>query len=197
MAEAIGGLLPGSSSSASRTSARARLLEASALATLGAIAVVAHAATRRQIDLPPGHEGVVWMALVLVGRLTSRSRWAGATAAVGAAAVSMLPVWGFGDSFRWAEYLLTGVTLDVGYMAFTRWQSRLWFLALLGGVAFATKPLLRADISAVTGVPFGSLLLGVGYPTLTHFVFGLIGAGIGSAAVIGYRSYRSAGAPSQ
>lgn len=189
MAIAIGRRLPKTSSSDTRNSARLGLREAVWLVSLGAVAVFVHAATRQRFDLPPGHEGLVLVALLLVGRAPSRARWAGSIVAFGAASVSMLPVWGFGDPYRWAEYLLVGATLDVGFWVFYRWHKSLWLLAPLGGIAFMTKPLLRADISAVTGLPFGSLLWGVAYPTATHFVFGLVGAAIGAGAVLAYRQW--------
>jgi hypothetical protein len=189
MAIAIGRRLPRTSSSATRNSARLGLLEAAWLVGLGAVAVFVHAATRQRFDLPPGHEGLVLVALLLVGRAPSKARWAGLTAAAGAASVSMLPVWGFGDPYRWAEYLLIGVTLDVGFWALYRWNTKLWLLAPLGGIAFMTKPLLRTEISAFTGMPFPSLLWGVAYPAMTYFIFGLVGAAIGAGAVLAYRQW--------
>jgi hypothetical protein len=120
-----------------------------------------------------------WIALLMIGRTTSRYRWAGVTSALGAAGTAMLPVLGFGDPFRWLTYLLAGATIDLAYVAFGRWQSALWFLALIGGLAHMTKPLTRVVINELTGWPYGSLLLGVVYPAFTHFLFGAIGALLG------------------
>jgi hypothetical protein len=91
----------------------------------------------------------------------------------------MMPWWGFGDPFRWLTYFLAGATLDLLYLALWRWHDKAWLVALLGGLAHMTKPLMRVAISTVTGWPYGSLLWGVAYPAATHFVFGVFGALLG------------------
>lgn len=168
--------LPKSASNNSQTSTRANLLEILFLVSLGVVAVLSHAALRDRLGLPPGYQGTVWIGLVLVGRVSSKKSWAGTLSAIGASSTAMLPMLGFGDPFRWLTYLAAGVTIDIAYRLATQWQNALWFLVLLGGVAHATKPLLRLPISELTGIPYGSLLFGVGYPTLTHFFFGALGA---------------------
>jgi hypothetical protein len=163
------------------------LRETPVLLALGAAAVIFHAATRGMGDFPPGYQGLPWMALAVAGRVPAKGRAAGLTTAFGAAAVSMLPFWGFGDPARWVAYLLAGATLDVGFALLSRWREHIWLLALLGGVAHATKPLLRVEISALSGWPYPSLLAGAAYPTITHFIFGAVGAAIGGGAIIWMR----------
>lgn len=175
--------LPKSASNSSRTSALGSTLELLVLLGLGVAAVLVHAALRDRLGLPPGYQGTVWIGLLLVGRVSSQKRWASTLSAFGASGTAMLPMLGFGDPFRWLTYLAAGVTVDVAYWLVTRWHNALWFLVLLGGVAHATKPLLRLPISELTGIPYGSLLLGVGYPTVTHFFFGALGAFIGLSSL--------------
>lgn len=157
--------------------------EALLLLGLGAAAVALHAALRDRFDIAPGHQGLGWIALLVMGRTTSRYRWASVTSAIGAASTAMLPFWGFGDPFRWLTYGLAGLTLDLGYYMFTRWPQAVWLLALFGGLAHMTKPLTRVVISQFTGWPYGSLLWGVAYPAFTHFLFGFFGALIGLGVV--------------
>lgn len=157
---------------------------------LGVASVLLHVATRDSVDLAPGYQGLGWIALLLVGRTTSRTRWAGVTTAIGASGTAMLPMWGFGDPFRWLMPLLAGIALDFGYWALYRWQDKLWLLSVLGGLAHMTKPLSRVVISEFTGWPYGSLLWGVAYPSLTHFIFGAIGAAIGTGAILAWRRAR-------
>src|SRR5258708_18579899 len=135
---------------------RSTALEILFLLTLGAVAVLIHAALRDRLGLPPGHQGTAWIALLLVGRVTSNKSWAGTMSAIGAGTTAMLPMLGFGDPFRWLTYLAAGITLDVGFWLATRWQNALWFLVILGGIAHATKPLLRLPISELAGIPDGS-----------------------------------------
>jgi hypothetical protein len=182
MTTTIGELPTKTSSNASLVN-RVGWREAALLFGLGVSAVLLHAALRDKFDIAPGHQGLGWIALLMIGRTTSRYRWAAVTSALGAAGAAILPVWGFGDPFRWLTYLLAGATVDLAYAAFGRWQTALWFLALVGGLAHAAKPLTRVVINELIGWPYGSLLLGAAYPVLTHFLFGVMGAFIGGGLI--------------
>ncbi len=92
----------------------------------------------------------------------------------------MLPLWGFGDPFRWLAYLVAGTTLDLAWLS-PKTRSRLWILIPLGGVVHATKPMLRGWITSTTGWPYESLLTGLAYPIASHAAFGVIGAAVGVA----------------
>jgi hypothetical protein len=173
-------------SSSFPTSTQLTRREALLLLGLGALIV----ALVRVFDLSlglPGHTGVQWLALLLVGRTTSNYRWASSVSGVGSAVVSLLPFWGFGDPLKWLSFLLVAVALDVLFNLFTRWGHAILFLAVIGGLAHAVKPLSRALISSVTGLQYTSLLTGVLYPTATHLLFGFIGAFVGAGMVWGYR----------
>jgi len=162
-------------------------VEAVLMLGLGAAVVVLHQALRAPLNLP-GRHGLEWMALLVIGRSFGRSRYAGSLASMGAAATSVLPIWGaMDDPFIWLIYLLPGPIMDFAFARFPRWQGNLAFLAVLGGLAHATKPLVRWIISLVSGFPYGSLLWGVGYPLATHILFGAAGALLGGLAVWGGR----------
>jgi hypothetical protein len=168
-------------------SANLSAVEALALIGLGALAVVLHQVLRMPLNLP-GRHGVEWMALLVIGRSFGRSRYAGSLASIGAAVTAVLPFWaGFDDPFIWLIYLLPGPLLDFAFARFSRWQGNLAFLAIVGGLAHATKPLLRWIISLVSGFPYGSLLWGVGYPLATHILFGMAGGLLGGLVVWGFR----------
>ncbi len=156
--------------------------EALLLMGLGAAVVVMHAAFRWDLRLP-GHHGLEWMAVLILGRTTSRYRWASTVSSLTAAGLAMLPAWGFGDPFAWLTYFLPGLVIDLLYVVSGTQRSNLWFLGLLGGLALATKPLARVGISLVTGWPYGSLLYGVAYPLATHLLFGVLGALLGAGLV--------------
>jgi hypothetical protein len=182
-----GELLGGATSATFPVSNRVGWREAALLMGLGVGAVLLHVALRGRLELAPGHQGFFWIALLLTGRMTSRYHWAAALSSIGAAGTAMMPVWGFGDPFRWLTYLLAGLTVDLVYTTAYRWQSTVWFLAILGGLAHMTKPLVRVFINAVTGWPYGSILLGVAYPAFTHFVFGAAGALLAAGAISIYK----------
>ena len=152
------------------------------LLTLGAVGVVLHSAWDRGLGLP-GHHGLEWMALLVIARSNSRFRWAATASCFGAAAISVLPLWGFGDPFMPLIYLLPGPIMDIVHRLAGRRQNSLWFTAILGGIAFATKPVARLAISTVLGWPYGSLLYGFAFPLASHLMFGVIGASLGLGLV--------------
>lgn len=183
MWQAIGGRLPRIWSSDVPNNAPLTWRGALWLLGLGVASVLLHMAARDRIDLAPGYQGIGWIALLMVGRTTSRTRWAGVTTALGASGASMVPAFGFNDPFRWLMPLLAGAALDLTYWLLHNWQNKVWLLALLGGLAHMTKQLSRVVISEFTGWPYGSLLWGVAYPSATHFLFGALGAAIGAGAI--------------
>lgn len=150
----------------------------------GALAVVLHQSLRLPLGLPSRH-GIEWMALLVLARASSRQRGAGSLASVGAAATSLLPVWGFDDPYVWLTYLLPGLVMDAAFTLLPRLEGKLWFLVLLGGLAHATKPLARWVISLANGWAYGSLLFGLAYPLATHILFGAVGGLLGALIVLG------------
>ena len=152
------------------------------LVLLGVGSVVLPAVLRLPLKLP-GHHGLEWMALLMIGRTVSRYRWAASVSSAGAGMTALLPVWGSDDPVFWLTYLLPGLVIDAGMPLVRRWGSPLWSLAVLAGLAHGTKPLLRLAVGALFGWPYGSLVGGVLYPLVLHILFGaiggLLGAGIG------------------
>ena len=186
-----GSALISSDSSTSRTSPQALVLEIVGLMLLGVVAVAAHAAGRNRFELPPGHQGVTWIALLMVGRLTSRLRWAGVTSAVGASGATFLPMWRLGDPFLGLSYAAAGFIADLGLVGFRNRLAPLWLVALFGGLAHSAKPLTRS-IVRMTGWQYDSLLTGLAYPLASHFLFGIAGAilGVGFLYLSGQRGRR-------
>lgn len=159
--------------------------EALLLFGLGATAVLLHQALRAPLNLP-GRHGLEWMALLILGRALSRSRVAWSITSVGAATFSVLPIWGaMHDPFIWLIYLVPGLLMDFVFAKLPGMTGKLWFLALLGSLAHATKPLIRLVITLITGFPFGSLLYGILYPLGSHLLFGLLGGLVGGLLALG------------
>ncbi len=159
-------------------------LEALLLLGSGALIVVLHQALRLPLGMP-GWQGIGWMALLIIGRMSSRFRGAASVASLGASLTSLVPGLRGGDSFIWLFYLLPGPVMDAAFYYLPRYANKLWFLVLLGGVALVTKPLTQLLIDLITGWPFGSFRFGVEYPIATHFLFGLIGGLLGALVVLG------------
>ena len=184
-----GSALTSNVSSSSQTSPQTRVGEIVGLMLLGVVAVAVHAAGRNRFELAPGHQGLTWIALLMVGRLTSRIRWAGIASATGATGATFLPIWRLGDPFLGLSYAAAGFITDLGLRGFRNRVAPIWLVALIGGLAHSAKPLIRS-IVRLSGWQYDSLLAGLPYPLATHFLFGIAGAviGVGFLYVTGQRA---------
>lgn len=145
------------------------------LVGLGVLAVTLHAYLRLPLRVP-GHKGLIWISLLMVGRLVSQRRWAATLTSSGAAATSLIPMMGFKDPIDTVAFWISGIVLDLGFMFSPRLIISIWGIAILGAVAHATKPVAKYLTSIGTGFPFPSLLTGLAYPMALHGLFGAIGA---------------------
>ncbi len=162
--------------------------EALLLIGSGVTAVVLHRALDSSLGLP-GHHGIEWMALLILGRASSRFRGAGTLTSVSASLVSTLPILHGNNPVTWLFYLLPGPVMDFAFRYLPRYANKLWFLVLLGGLAHITKPIGQLVINLITGWPFGSFRYGVLYPFASHLLFGMIGGLLGALIVLGVHRY--------
>lgn len=137
----------------------------------GIAAALLHAAVRFPLHLP-GHEGVAWMAILMLARLASPYRWAATVASLGAAAAA--PFLGFHDPLVPLAYLLPGVVLDLAALVSAR---SLGIMALAAALGYTAHPLLDLTALAVFGVRLGPSGPALG----AHFLFGFAGALLGLA----------------
>lgn len=151
------------------------------LLCLGVAAAVLHEAFRWPLHLP-GHHGLEWMALLMFGRALSSHRWAATVIASGAAATSMLPVWGAPEPLTWLFYLMPGIVVDLLYVRASPKTVWLLYLGLIAALAHATKPLLRWLLEQSLGWQFGSISPDLWWPLTTHLAFGFTGGLIGACA---------------
>jgi hypothetical protein len=149
---------------------------------LGVIGVATHAYLRLPIKVP-GHNGLLWIALLMVGRLMSNRRWAASISSTSAAAISLLPVMGFKDPLDTVTLLIPGIVIDLGFLVSARFVVSLLALALLGAFAHATKPIAKLLVSVGTGFPYPSLIAGILYPLTLHTLFGAAGAILAAISV--------------
>jgi len=145
------------------------------------IAGVAATALHAKFNWPlrmPGHHGLEWMALLVFARCASSYRWAALAVAIGAAASTSVPVWGFKDPglSHALAYLVQGLALDLLYGAGARVRHRLLALALFGALAHAMKPPVYWLLLHSVGGHYGSLTNGLWYPWTSHLMFGFTGA---------------------
>lgn len=179
---------PKSASRAFPTDWKLNKAEALLLISGGVLAVVLHRAFDMSLGLP-GHHGIEWMALLIMGRMSSRFRGAGTLASVGASLASTVPFLHGGNPYAWLFYLLPGISMDFAFRYLPRYANQIWFLVLLGGLAHLTKPIGQLIVNLITGWPFGSFRFGILYPFAGHILFGMIGGLLGASIVRGIRRY--------
>jgi hypothetical protein len=150
-----------------RDSARAVAREWLLPIALGAAALLLDQALRLPVQLP-GHNGVLWMGGLLLGRMTSRNGLGASAAGVGGmiAASSSDPLAGF-------EIAVAGLLMDV-LVAFRAVPWVVWapLVALVAnlsvlGLKFATG-----------SIPSAVATRGVGFAVVTYVLYGAIGGAV-------------------
>lgn len=125
----------------------------------------------------PGHQGLIRIAAMMLAARVCRLPWAATIMASGAGVVAAIsPTHGF-DPTGPLAYVLSALVIDFSNRLAPQRQTNLFFMAVVGAAANATKPLSLSIISAVGGLQFESLVHGLAYPLAMHLVFGL-GAGV-------------------
>lgn len=155
----------------------------------GVLAVLLHRTYDLSLGLP-GHHGMEWMAILILGRATSRFRGAGTLTSMGASLASAMPFLSGDNPYTWIFYLLPGPLMDFAFQYFPEYASKMWFLILLGGLAHVTKPIGQLIFNLATGWPFGSFRYGVVYPFASHLFFGMIGGLLGALIALGVGIHR-------
>jgi hypothetical protein len=163
-------------------------IEALLLMGGGVMAVALHRALDTSLGLP-GHHGIEWMAILIIGRASSRYRGAGTLTSIGAAFASVLPFLSGENPFTWIYYLLPGPVMDLAFYYLPSYSNKLLFMILLGGFAHVTKPIGQLSVNLLTGWPVGSFRFGVTYPFASHLLFGMIGGLLGALIVLGIRRF--------
>lgn len=140
----------------------------------------------------PGHFGLIWMASLICARAGSNLRFAALTTAIAYAGGASAFSGGTHSVFGHAPgYLIAALAVDFAWRLAPSLTRQRLTAGLLGGIAFAMKPLVMAALVALIGIKAGSLSHGIGFPVLTHFCFGATGAVIGALAWQGIKSTRT------
>jgi len=171
-----GGWPRANSSSATRLAEASLLSQWLVLLGAGALATLIHEAVRIGLHLP-GHHGIEWLAILFLARTASSLRGAALVVAVGAILASMASATTHEPlSTRWLTYLLQAGAIDALFVARPSMFRSLPALLLSGAAIHAVAPLTKLATHLLTGAPFGSLAQGIGYPLLSHMLFGACGA---------------------
>lgn len=169
----------GTSSSVIDASAPLSWTRALLLCAAGAAAAVLHSATRGHLHLP-GHQGLVWMALLGLVRVSTGASWGASVTGVGAGAAAALPFLGFHEPLSITAYVVSGLAFDALVSITPASRTRSLRIGALAAVAFATKPLLQGLATVGLGWRTPVSTHGLMYPLTLHLVFGFAGGFIGA-----------------
>lgn len=147
---------------------------------LGMLAMVIHAKLRIPLQLP-GRQGVIFLALIIVGRGISRFPYAGSVTCAGSALILATSWLGFREPLAPVVYLLVGFALDLLYFNFRNVMPFVLATVLSCGIGWMLVPLLKFGLASLTGILFTSFRFGLIWPVATHLFFGLAGGLLGAS----------------
>jgi len=149
------------------------------LALFAALVAVSKAVLRVPIHVP-GHSGITWMAILVVGRALVRKRWAGTALGLVSGILAVAVVGGREGLLLWLKYLTPGMVMDLAALLSAERLGSPTVGAIAGAVANTAKLVTSLVVSLALGIPTGYLALGLGLSATTHVVFGALGGWLGS-----------------
>ncbi|MDY0340048.1 MAG: cobalt ABC transporter permease [Coriobacteriia bacterium] len=160
------------------------------LALFAALIALSKAVFRIPIHVP-GHSGIMWMAILLVGRGVVRKPWAGTMLGLVSGILAVAVVGGREGLLLWMKYLAPGAIMDLAALLSGERLSHPIVGILSGAVANAAKLVTSLIVSLALGIPTGYLALGLGLSATTHIVFGALGGWLGTLVLEALRRARA------
>lgn len=158
------------------------------LPPLGTALVAFNALIRWPLHVPGWH-GLVIMALFVGATRSARANGAASLIGSGAWAAAVATPTALFDPFMGVYLILTGLVLDgLATAGALTIDSPAWAWALAGACAWLVHPALAPLLTGM-GAHARLLAWGQGYPLGTHFVFGLVGSGVGATIVQRHRKH--------
>ena len=159
------------------------------LALMSALVVVAKIALRLPLQLP-GHSGIFWMAIVIVGAGMVPKR--GAASLIGLTSGVLAGFLGMGDFGMlntFLSYTMIGVGTDLALMLLGSPENypAAMIAATIGHLA---KFLVKWLFGIITGAPIGFVTTGLAISALSYTLWGLLGGFLGALTL---KSLRKAG----
>ena len=156
--------------------------ELATLALVAALIVVSKFVFNMPLRVP-GHSGLFWMALMVIGRGIVRRPHAGTMLGLvaGLLAVAIMP--GRLGLLTWIKYAAPGMLLDlIAPLIKGRFEDPVLGM-FAGALANLAKLLLSLLVTLAMGLPAGFIAVGLGFSAITHAVFGALG-GLAGAMVL-------------
>ena len=128
----------------------------------------------------PGKSGVVWIALLVVGRGLVDKRGAGLLMGIVAGVLVTFAGLGSESLLTWTKFAAAGLALDAATWAVGGDLTRLWAAALAGAAAHLAKLVMMTLVGLLLGLPLTVVAVGLGLTATTHALFGAIGGVLGA-----------------
>jgi hypothetical protein len=149
------------------------------LALFSALVVVAKIALRTPLQLP-GHSGIFWMAIIIVGSKVVPK--AGAASIIGITSgllASFLGLGDFGALNTFLSYAMVGVVSDGILLLLGGDTDNLVIAGITGIFGHLGKFLTKWLFGIITGAPIGFVALGLLRAIIGYIIFGAIGGVLG------------------
>jgi hypothetical protein len=143
------------------------------------LAMLAKAFLRTPIHVP-GHSGLLWVSLFIVGRgLVDKP---GAGLVLGGVAGVVATFLGMGKSgpFEWTKYAAAGALLELLVLFLPGPLTSVWKAAIVGAVAHLGKLAAMLIVALALQLPAGFIVLGLALSATTHVLFGALGGVVGA-----------------
>ncbi|MCB0029639.1 MAG: hypothetical protein KDE28_17120, partial [Anaerolineales bacterium] len=144
------------------------------LALFAALVVVAKIGLRLPLQMP-GHSGIFWMAIVVVGAGIVNKR--GAASLIGVTSgilATFLGMGDFGAINTFLSYAIVGVGTDLALLILPDLEQPVT-ATVAAAIGHMGKFLVKWLFGVVTGAPIGFLALGLLWAMLGYIVFGGLG----------------------
>lgn len=158
------------------------LREAIALALIADLIVLAKWVTRIPIHVP-GRSGLVWIALLVIGRGLVPKRGAGLIIGLIAGMLATLMALGSEGPFVWTKYAAAGLVIDVMAVLAREDLTRYAVAAIAGAAAHLAKLVAMVLAGLLMQLPLATLAAGLAVSALTHLGFGIVGGLLGALAL--------------
>ena len=159
------------------------------LALFAALVVVAKIGLRLPLQMP-GHSGIFWMAIVVVGAGIVNKRGAGSLIGVTSGILAaFLGMGDFGAINTFLSYAIVGVGTDLALLILPDLEQPVT-ATVAAAIGHMGKFLVKWLFGVVTGAPIGFLALGLLWAMLGYIVFCGLGGLLGSLTL---KALRKAG----
>ena len=143
---------------------------------IGTLAMVIHARLRLHLGIP-GHQGFLYMALLIGSCSALNTRFGGLMFSFGASTMLAINILGFRNPLMFEEFLFVGLVADLFLNLSKSSKYKIIFILLVGALGYGMIPLVRLVTTTLTGFPYGSFVkYGFGVTLISHVFFGAAGA---------------------